>query len=947
MNKNVKTYIFTFGGLIVVFILCYLMASHIDRKLAFIIDGFEIAHVQTVTAGKNSGICFHQVPHDFMKITQNDESFRWEVNEDYQDSLQYFKINEINPNKHTIRNSDQQRISITLPPFASNTHDTLRLTLTGSEVWTFWEKFEKQTDVLSRWLAIKYQLEKAGCSHPDSLQWMAHLHNSAVRSFFHKPNNQLELVILDRFTTIDDNIRYTRKGETSALSDSARHFKLQFFGIGNYCYRNEEPEEGTFHIDGVNYVMKPYVKTTEWGAGHVMITSTGTGLKINFPKPVTFVANVDSLEKLSKRSSGIITMKQSNGAVPVNGDMYLPEFSNAINFDLCNLEFFHQNHSVTVRDNNYQTSTIENPLSLIPAFSKMSLHSGNDTLSVRTGFISKGFIFSYLWLPAIVLCVLLLLVWLPIVSPFKMRYADLDLLYNKDHIQNYKPYLTALLLICFAYCCCKSLIALKLSYTYPYFEKLTGIISMSTAMMMLLFFTLAMILNTRLLHFSNPSWRSIRLWGTWLGCFLLLCFLGYCFLGIMDTQINASILQSYLHSEINICNILEWMKPGAIQDTHRSVVYALLAVEALLIFLWAILNIFWKWIDKVSDKFLSVFSKKQTAFFFTRQVVILLIIVGIGVIGGNFSTAIITFFVILGLSDALSYAADRLTMGGHKSIGWLPIGMFSVTVVYIFFAFLPDHGYITNYFGFFLFFCFAFFLAKRPDTTMDSKAYKSIKSEKKWIVGSLIVSFSALTVLLPIFFYLIIDTEEVSYERYARRFASYIQFDNTQKSGYRYHESDAEFMVIMSHYMQNDNGNDPLSNDTHALHASISTGQSPVVLNDLSVPVAFIGSYGKAAPFVFFGLLFILAWLVTRYSIEYADNKPLFTKAMQWRMLAMCMWISTSFYIYLSYHSWLPFTGRLNPGFGVDAVGEALETAILLAFMACITCKKRKNIYNF
>jgi hypothetical protein len=57
----------------------------------------------------------------------------------------------------------------------------------------------------------------------------------------------------------------------------------------------------------------------------------------------------------------------------------------------------------------------------------------------------------------------------------------------------------------------------------------------------------------------------------------------------------------------------------------------------------------------------------------------------------------------------------------------------------------------------------------------------------------------------------------------------------------------------------------------------------------------------------------------------------------------MFMWVGTSLYIYLSYIDWLPFTGRLNPGLGVDAVGEALETAILLAFMAAAGFKKKSS----
>jgi len=57
----------------------------------------------------------------------------------------------------------------------------------------------------------------------------------------------------------------------------------------------------------------------------------------------------------------------------------------------------------------------------------------------------------------------------------------------------------------------------------------------------------------------------------------------------------------------------------------------------------------------------------------------------------------------------------------------------------------------------------------------------------------------------------------------------------------------------------------------------------------------------------------------------------------QWRLLAMFMWLSCSFYIFMSYIDYFPFTGRLNPGFGVDSVGEALESVLLLGFMSAVS----------
>jgi len=936
MNKNLITYSVVTIFLTVIFILFFMMTGWVERKFVFIVESVEIAQSQSITVGKNSGICFRQIPHDYMEITRSGDAFQWHVNDAYQDSLQYYKINNINPNKHAIRNDSRQKISLTFPPYSFNTQDTLHLSLTGAEVWSLWEKFKEQKDILSRWFVIKKQLDENGCSHADSLKWLAHLQNGSVRSFFHKTDDQIDIIILDRYTAIDDTILYVRDGSTTAIGDTARHFKLQFFGIGDYCYRNDEPEDGYFHINGVNYVMKPYVKSTEWGAGHVMVTNTESSLLIHYPKPVTFVATIDSLEKLSKQSSGIISIKQSNNAIPAEGDVYLPEFSNAINFDLCNLEF--KEGFFRLRDNNYQESSIENKVSLVPALQKITLHSGDDNLIGRTGIIDRSFVFSYLYLPLIVWFALIILIWLP-GSPFKMTYAELDLLYNKAHLQHYPVYLSSLLTICLAYCCCKSLIALKLSYTYPYFEKLTGIMPVSTAMMMLLFFSISMILNAPLLHF-NASWKSLRLWSGWGVCLVLFGFLVFCFFGIMDTQVNNGMLQSYLLSETSFFHIREWFTPGAIQDTHRSVIYSLFTVEAAVLIAWLLLNFFWKWVEPVFDWILSNRTKWKTFFI---QILFLIAIFAVGLVPGNFSTALITFLVILGLCDAMSFMAGQLIKGGNLHIGILLIGMFAVTVIYVLVAFWSDHGYMTNYIGFFLFFFFVFFLVERPDTTRDAKAFRSLKTEKKWING-LFAFFAVVAVAMTLICHYFIDSEKVNYARYARRMMLYTDFGDLQKSGYRYHESDAEFMVIMSHYMQNNRGSDPLSNDAHPLHPSVSTGQSPVVLNDLSVPIAFIGTYGYAATIVFFLLLTLLAWLVMRYSICYSDDKPVLTTAMQWRIMAMLMWVSTSLYIYLSYHSWLPFTGRLNPGFGVDAVGEAFETAILLAYMASVTCKNRGNI---
>lgn len=950
ITEDISRFIFKvlvplFVGLAIV--CCYVMSiGKIEDKLAIIIDGLELKNATSVTVGENSSINFHQIPHDYLTITKEGDSFRWEVNDRYHDSLQYFKINNENPNKHVIRNDRQQCITIKL---SSRKGDINEVSMSGADVWRTWDSFIKQKDVLARNFAAKYQFENNKTSREDSLRIFDQMQDRTVNSFFDKDGNNIVLIILDERSTIydgQDTIRYVRSGRTSNIGDLARHCKVQFFGINDYSFKEEDPQKDRFQINGVNYAMKPYVKLTEWGAGHAMIESSdtrneGSGLNVYFPKPITFVGTVDTLKEYSKLSSGIITLRQNNNSIPSKGDLYIPEFSSAINFDVCNIELHHHD-SVMIRDNNFELLQVENHFSVVPSFSKMKLHTGDDVLIGRAGFIDTQFILSYLWLPLLVFVITLLFIWVKW-SPLKLSEADLSSLYCPDRIRQYRYYLTLLLTICLAYCICKSLIVLKLSYTYPYFEKMTGIIPISTSIMMLMFVFLTMIINTPLLHLGNASKSFI---GRWWGCVMFvllyasLVFATFC---ILDLQVNEGVINSYIDSEISFFPILLNWQNSAILDTHRSVIYSLIAVNGLLLLLWVILNFnfSWKWIQPLLTR---CYSKVQNINWGWRAVghAFLLGLIILCSLAGNFGTALITLLVIVGLSNALSYPAKQITKSGRRLPRWgYLLIMLAITLSYIGAAIvLGDRGYLTNYLGFLAFLVCMFYIVERPVTYNDFYAQKY----NKWdgiINNCLLVLIVAVALFLPYFLGMFTNPEKVDYSRQSRRFALYSDFSRLQEGGYRYQEGDAEFMVIMSHYMQQKESEDPLSNDFHFMHSSISSGQSPVVLNDLSLPIAFVGVYGVTYPIaVFFLLLLALTLLVMSYNYGYTGILPLFNVAMQWRLLAMMMWIGTSIYIFLSYIGMLPFTGRLNPGFGVDAVGEALETAILLAFMASITCKE-------
>jgi hypothetical protein len=1003
--------------LAVVMSLCWIMSAKVERKLVFTIDEFTMGDTRTVTFGENSDFCIKNVPHDYLRISYVPESsaFRWIVDRSFRDTLQYFKINGENPNKHIIRNDASQQINLRLPV---SDGDTLKVGMSGADVWKAWKNFKDQKDVMARHLAAYVSLADGKTSHEDSLRYLSQMNRGKVRSFFERTSDNIVLVILDELTTLTADgttQRYCREGMIPADARSGR-VKVQFFGLADWCYMDGNASDGYFRVDGVNYVMKPSVKLTDWGAGHATVILSDEGLRLTFPKPITYVESVDSLRKRALSSSHILTIKQRNNAYPTKSDLYLPAFSSAINFDVCNLEFFHQKDSVCVRGNNDQAQLVENPFSIVPALGKMTLHSGKDTLKCRVGYVNGRFVLSYLWLPLVVFLVLLAMIWLRS-GPFYVR--DTTSLYNPRHIDNYRPYLTSLVIICLTYCVCKSLIALKLSYSYPYFEKITGITPVATALLMLLFFSLTMLINTPLRHYATRKVHLRRVWH-WLVCLLLWVGLGYVFFRVADRQVSQSVINSYFHEEVFNIKPWKWLAEYGINDTHRSVVYALLFIEGLVLVLWLTADMFWSpkginsgnyrksglsgwcetaekaWQEKCEDANQAIARvwEKMTKGFPTRKILaaivlllaafvqikmgfnLLLLVISlvmvaiiyfaqfvcdafiealkslfpghlllfvllyaIGKVSGNFGTAFITLIVILGMTRALSsvrmYEGD---LPRHTVF----CQMLFISVAYIAAAMVGDHGYMTNYLGFVMCLVCFFFLMERK-AAYRGRDFNMAKNEKKWVNGSLLV-LVILLIGMPFICSQLFRPEKVNYDRFARRVMLYSNFEELERSGYRYSESDAEFMVIMSHYMRPAEGHDPLSNDNHFLHASVSSGQSPVVLNDMSMPAAFFGSYGVyLTSAVFFLLLFVVMWQVMQFSLTYFDNDARLTRAMQWRLLAMMMWVGTSFYIYLSYVGRLPFTGRLVPGFGVDAVGEALETAILLAFMAAVTCREKSR----
>lgn len=1020
------------------------MMYDIEPKLAFMVDGIHLPSDQRLTVGEGSALCYEGVPKDYLTLQHEDGGFTWRIDSLHnQDSLMYLKINNENPQKHTVENSAQQIITLRI--------DGETFAVTGQQVWQDWESFAEQKDVMLRHFAVRHNLVTAADESATTLRhW---LNEDRLRSFFEKSDKGIVLVILDRYTTIGQEggrpVGYRFSGRVTQ-SDQC---KVQFFRVSNYCYFEDEADDGkTFRIDSVNYVMKASVMLTGWGAGHVMLDCRGEGTELRFPKPLGYVGTVDSLMNSSLASSHHITFKQQGLTFPSRNDIYLPQVSTAIPHDFCSVEI-KDTYDIQIRDNNNEVTDVqqmdEEQLGVLPILSPLDLHSGAAVLHCRVGIIDGAFALSYCLLPLLVVLVLLLLVlgpWSPV------RIAESVTLGEDDYacpaqLTRYPAYLAMLLAVAFCYACCKSLIALKLSYTYPYFEKLTGISPVSTAMFLLLFFTMAMVINTHLLStherkdeesflFDSEETHPWRKWGAWIlttGLFVGLIFV---FFRELDSQVSGGVLSAYYRNEVFSPYFWKWPDIHGINDLHRSVPYAQMLIEACLLLVWLLQNLCWQWrglrevvdncwrwckekwsrfdqamnqgVSQLYEKVLGMqvsklddcaplqrvldWASTNCVFGFLLVVVllvlalllpvlkwplailamvillpcvwepfkltirslwpghfILLLLLAVGgQFMGNFGTAFITLGVILGLCSALTnitFAKTRRReeLDNRHSVFFQ---MILTSMIYIVCAMVADHGYLTNYVGFLMAVIGFYYIYDRNTDDIFSDPENNEKESRwtNWI--SIFAVVFALS--LPYICSHIFDPNEVNYDRTSRRVNMFADFGSQQSSGYRYAESDAEFMAIMSHYMQMENQqhdcDDPLCNEGHFLHPSISTGQSPVVLNDLSVPVAFVGAYGVGrTTAIFFLLLLALLVLVVQFSFAYLSGNPCdddyLSYAMQWRLMALLMWLGTSFYIYMSYLGYMPFAGRLLPGFGVDAVGETLESALLLACMAAVTLR--------
>lgn len=941
-----------------VFALIFWSYNRLEDRLVVTVDGYGLEKSKGVTVGRNSDVLFDKVPEAFLSLSFTKDSMYCRVNKSA-DTLMYYKINGDNPNLFPL-NSDND---IIIKRYGRTTNVSLKT------IESIFDRYSKPSalDRLTGDKPVKYMMLRHLVALMDGVDdnvRSSALADDTFQSFVYHNGSVCQLCILDKDVVYAEEEYKDRY--TVGLKEGM--FQVQFFKMVVNSYRKDEPSNTDVEIDGICYAAKPSIITTKWGAGHVSfrprVTKNKVAVDMSFPKSITYVENLDSLKTRAARTSDMMSVSQVCNSFPVFNNLYLAAFSDGVVPDFASVSFKKRGRNIFMIDTCNDTTQLKRQSWLYPLQQKVSLRSDADAVYVRTAVLDTEYWMSYLFFPTLVYVLMLLFSFI-VFNDSKRSTGRI----NPRRVEDFMGYFNMLLTVMFAYVLCKIFIVIKLSFTYPYFEKLSGIVVTSTSLMLLLTTSLAFLFN---FSFAERKWitrdRYCTSWQKLKGFFadrtflsaMLVLAVAYalCVLSMLliDNGNSLSMKESYMNSSLTIfSNPLKWTENAGINDTHRSVCYALFLIETIILvvllvrgcmgLLRPILNrlrvpqIFEAVSNGVKNAYATI--KDTNDFGFAATVLTAIIFLfGATFLPGNFATAVITFVVVMAMSRMVILYQD-LKLSNWWRLGLKMLGYGAV----LFFAIIPDQGYVVASIGLLV----AILLF--PITTCRVEHYNlaSIDRARDTVRGYILGVILAITVAMAGFSLVSArsNPENVSWGRLGRRMDMFFSYDKTREAGYRYSEADMEFMQIMCHYMQKySTSEDPLSNDANPLHKSVSTGQSPVVLNDVSAQAAFFGPIGWPAHLIFFALIAVLVGVVMTFSFaqEYAYQETSYSfRLTRERLVAMLIWVGASAYLYRSYLGGFPYTGRLIHGFGVDSVGEALEICVLVALMSHVAISTGKE----
>ncbi|MCL2072770.1 MAG: hypothetical protein FWH18_02520 [Marinilabiliaceae bacterium] len=966
----------------------------------------------SATIGNNSDICYAGVPEKFMTVTYNNGKFFYEINRS--DSCMYLKINGKNENLHEIDKKD--------------TIYVLGLQLTGEAIFDMLKGFDNEHFMLKDVLIDKID--------PDTLMAIENGDkyfetfiirekkdkklNEFIDKLRGKEKNEYSLIILDNTTKIS-GIGYKKSGEIDAKDG----IKIQFFNMRKWTLKTEnsfwdkilfwnKPKSYFTHNKVRYYFAKPAQMFTEWGAGHILIKGEENNLKIKFPKAITTTIPIEKFRDKEKIYETGIFLKQTLRSYPVPNDFYIPAFSDAMSEYVCELTEIIDN-KIIFQDKSGRDTVIVN--TEVDFFPKIEIKNNQNleigTINYKTKILNKNFYkvkHKALFRVMFILTIILFFSFPKSGDIYTKKYRATPL------------YICGMFVLFWFFLNQKLIIAEKLTFTYPYFEKMYPVTYLTTLFAIFALFLMICLVNKYYLTGENFKsqyrWRFIFACGDKLHCStkyestkffywgnIVISVIIFVFCLYVISKVKPYFLDpiwsSYREDDFFITIFSQKvLNPfsKAMNDNHFTVFFIngilLIPIMFLFCFNWKLIpkKIFFA-VQKLKQIILTKFqnckkiikmitcltsfikkisftiqklkqiilTKFQNKKIITYVTIIILLIVSVGIVAvipGNFSTVIAVLILLVLLSKTMHTLIEAYYNKSdfYKKWEWCIFGSTIFICCFVFIGMLGDFGFFIYLFGMLTTWILLVASAPKYDRAKGD-GFESLFS-KRMIKGIA----AALVIAVPIVIFVLknsSDPEQVDYGRNTRRIQNCIMPENVKKAGYSYSESDMQWMELLRWYAEKvktgRGKNNDIYGEENSFHQLVDSGQSPVILNDVAVPVVYIG---PLRGYAWFGLLFgiaTMAFLVYFFTIGDTwrnlkivkdgekDDHFIITRRSVGRLLAANIWIFTTLYLFLSYY-WggfsVPFTGRLIPGYGIDAVGESLEIIILFTFM-CALCKRK------
>ncbi len=880
------------------FLIVFLFYSQNDKKIYIGFDEFLINNTQEVFIGGNSNINFNQVPDSLLHLNFEEDSIRWTLKEPY-----YIILNNTNPNaiKVTPNSSFIINDSIyTIPDWVWE----------GTNETNFFKKKVKQFKGRTDYISL------------DSV-----FKNPDVQSLFvrtqGKRNESYQVIFLDTILQVDG-----KSFKDQGAFDATEGLKIQFY----------EPIRANTIKKGdsisTRFVSLAY-KYNNYGNKHVLIKRQNPNqISCNFSQKNLAVIDyklADSIAKAYNPHQKKIYLNFSDDLQNSN-HIFLPSFSTSFNKKAFYIDYKDFSSLQLIPQGN-DSVAINSHHNLLSA-TKVNLNHGNYNLNIQ---VAKDPVNSALW-------VIILLFFQAIGCIICLNGFSLKEIVSRKYFFH--------LTIC-VFLSLKVIVAYSLGFNSPNFVHIYFSTIASVFALQYLYYFLHIRFN--LIELKN---KFIFL----IGNVLIMLGVLYYF-GVL--QFISTYSDKYLVSELK-----NFFESDFYTDTYFIIPFVFIGILLIQIVLplfkllfFGLKNLISQIIKKIKSgsffklffaftrkyKSLKILQKSKSLKILLKIVVILIFFLAAAIIPIILKTAyepVVTSgsIILVGLIVFWIVKSYDNENKKFKWVDWKKLPSLVSFIILISFMlsalFLADDmGFIIIIFSLIIsLIVFLFYLKKEITFSKINK------------VIFVFIAIISLALSLAGFGYLIGNSTEYDTSRTNRRISAFVDFQSNLKKGYRVTEQDNEFFAIIGKYSRfyNKKPKKELDSRMPFFHRDISEVKYPTVVNDLSTITTLVRPFG-----IYFTALMGFFWLMVIRKVHLdifnnhlnleKDFTPInFRKII--KFLAVGVLVFEGVYLFFSYISLVPFTGRLIYGLGVDSIGEHFIFIILMALIN-LSVEKRSETY--